>query len=101
VTVGVANARTSHSDAKTSIAVATITIHSFSYSVPAGVRHGAQVKVVNNDGVAHTVTSNAAGKFNVRVPAHSSRFFTAPKIAKNYGFHCTLHPSMKAVLHVT
>jgi plastocyanin len=101
VTVSVANARTSPSEhSRTAIATPTITIHSFAYTVPASVLHGHLVKVVNKDAVAHTVTSNRAGKFNVFVPAHSSRSFRAPATPMKYGFTCTIHPSMKGILKV-
>ena len=101
VSVGVANARTTHPDsAKTSIDIPTITIRAFAYTVPTTVQHGVLIKVVNQDGVPHTVTSNIAGKFHVRVPAHSSRNFRAPGTPGNYGFHCNLHAGMKAVLRV-
>ncbi len=50
--------------------------------------------------MAHTVTSNAAGKFNVNVPAHTTRSFHAPATAQKYGFHCTFHGGMKGVLKV-
>lgn len=101
VGLGVANAARSDHSVKPKLDTPTITISSFTFHVPAGVRHGTIVKVVNKDAVLHTVTSNTAGKFNVRVPAHSTRQFRAPATKGNYGFHCTPHPTMKAVLHVT
>jgi plastocyanin len=99
ISVSVATAGTTH-QAKAQIATPTITIQAFSYKVPASVLHGALVKVVNKDSVAHTVTSNRAGKFNVSVPAHSSRSFHAPGTPMKYGFHCTIHPQMTGVLKV-
>jgi len=101
LSVSVATARTAHHDAaKSAIATPTITIQAFSYTVPASVRHGALINVVNKDGVAHTVTSNRAGKFNVSVPAHSTRSFHAPGTPMKYGFHCTFHGGMAGVLKV-
>ena len=95
------NARPAHRESTpASITGGTITIHSFSYTVPASVLHGTLVKVVNKDAVTHTVTSNAAGKFNVSVPAHSTKSFRAPATPQKYGFHCTIHPSMKGILKV-
>jgi len=100
-TITVANARTSHHEQGTEqIAVPTITISSFTFTVPGSVRHGALIKVVNKDNVGHTVTSNIAGRFNVVVPARSSRTFHAPQKPHNYAFHCTPHPSMKGMLRV-
>jgi len=101
VSIGVANARTSQpAHASAAIATPTIYIHSFSFSVPTSVLHGVLVRVVNNDSVTHTVTSNKVGKFSVRVPGNSTRSFRAPSVPGQYGFHCNIHPSMKAVLKV-
>jgi plastocyanin len=100
-TLSVANAGSSRVEhAPASIDGGTITIRAFAYTVPTSVLHRTLVKVVNKDGVAHTVTSNIAGKFSVRVPAHSSRSFRAPAAPGRYGFHCAIHPSMKATLKV-
>jgi plastocyanin len=101
VTVGIANARTTHADhVGPAIDRPTITIHSFSYSVPASVQHGVLVNVVNKDSVHHTVTSNKAGAFSVAIPAHSTRSFRAPSTPQKYGFHCNFHSSMSGVLKV-
>jgi plastocyanin len=102
VTVGVANARQSHHpvSGRTAIATPTITIHSFTFSVPTSVLHGTRVRVVNQDAVTHTVTSNRTGKFNVSVPGGSTRFFRAPSTPTKYGFHCSIHPDMKGILKV-
>ena len=67
VGLGVANAARSDHSVKPKLDTPTITISSFTFHVPAGVRHGTIVKVVNKDAVLHTVTSNTAGKFNVQV----------------------------------
>lgn len=101
VMVGVANARSAHPEqSRTAITSPTITIRSFTYSVPTSVLHGVLVKVVNRDGVTHTVTSNRAGKFSVRIPPNSSRSFRAPSTPMKYGFHCNIHPSMMGILKV-
>lgn len=102
--VNAADAGTSHQathQVNAQIQTPTITISMFAYHTPASVAHGALIKVINKDAVAHTVTSNTAGKFNVKVPAHSSRTFHAPATKGAYGFHCTIHPSMKGTLHVS
>lgn len=102
VGLGVANAaRSGHPAVQPKLTVPTITISAFVFHSPASVRHGALIKVINKDGVAHTVTSNTAGKFNVKVPAHSTRSFHAPGTKGTYNFHCTIHPTMHGVLHVT
>jgi len=101
VGLGVANAaRSGHPAVQPKLTVPTITISSFTFHSPASVRHGALIKVINKDGVGHTVTSDTRGKFNVSVPAHSSRTFHAPGSKGTYRFHCTPHPTMHGVLHV-
>jgi plastocyanin len=98
-TAGTSHAQAAH-QAHSQIATPTITISMFAFHTPATVLHGALIHVVNKDSVAHTVTSNVAGKFNVSVPAHSTRSFHAPATKGTYGFKCTIHPSMKGTLHV-
>lgn len=78
---------------------ATITIDGFKYS-DATVPPGAQVTVINNDSARHTVTSDAAGAFNVEIAGKSQATFTAPNSAGSYAFHCTYHPSMHGTLTV-
>jgi len=102
VGIGVADAvhSSSPTKARQDLAVPTITISAFTFHSPASVKKGVQVKVINKDAVGHTVTSDAAGKFNVTVPAHSTRFFKAPSVAGTYKYHCNPHPSMHGVLKV-
>lgn len=100
VMVGVANARSAHPEQSRIATARTITIHSFTFSVPAGVPHGVLVKVVNRDSVTHTVTSNRAGKFNITIAGNSTKSFRAPAKPMKYGFHCNIHPTMTAVLKV-
>jgi plastocyanin len=101
VTLSVANAGSRDDHGRTAITNGTITIRAFAYTVPAGgVTHGTIVKVVNKDSVAHTVTSNIAGRFNVSVPAHTTKQFRAPRAPGRYGFHCTFHAGMKSTLKV-
>jgi plastocyanin len=101
VAVGVANASRSGTTApQHPAATPTITISMFAFSTPSSVPRKARIRVVNKDAVAHTVTSLVAGKFNVRIPPKSTRFFNAPAVAGNYKFHCTIHLTMTGVLHV-
>ena len=80
-------------------AAATITIDSFKFT-DVTVPPGAQVTVVNNDSAEHTVTSDAAGTFNVEVEGKRQVTFTAPTQPGTYPFHCTYHPSMHGTLTV-
>jgi plastocyanin len=77
----------------------TISIKGFAFHVLRTVARGHQVKVVNHDGTAHSVTRNGGG-FSVIVPAHSSRTFRAPAKAGDYRFHCMFHSSMHGTLKV-
>src|SRR4051794_8520545 len=75
-----------------------IKILSFTFTVPAHVRAGAKVKIVNKDGFLHSVTSDDGTSFNVDVPGSSAVVFTVPSTPGNYPFHCRIHPTMKATL---
>jgi plastocyanin len=77
----------------------TITIMSFAFTVPAKVRAGATIKVVNKDSFAHTVTADG-GAFDIAVPGSTTVKFKAPATKGKYAFHCSIHPSMQATLVV-
>jgi plastocyanin len=79
----------------------TITITNYMFSGPGKVlARGATVTVRNRDSVAHTVTSNKAHLFSVRVGPHKTVTFKVPKRAGRYGFHCGIHSFMKGTLTV-
>ena len=74
----------------------------------ASLERGGILTVVNNDNVAHTVTSEAVGTqgdpvFDLIVPAHATRTLTIPPAlgAGAYAFYCTFHPHMRGTLVVT
>jgi len=77
-----------------------ITISALSYGVALSVRPGTRVVVVNEDDVAHTVTSNRKGKFDAHVAAHGWVTFDAPSEPGNYGYYCIYHPAMLGTLIV-
>ena len=70
------------------------------------LEQGGTLTIANNDGVAHTVTSDALGTsgdplFNFYAPARTTRAFTLPPIAGGvYAFYCTFHPGMRGTLTV-
>jgi plastocyanin len=102
VGIGVANAAHSGSSTKVrhdNIATPTITISSFVYHTPASVKRGVLVNVVNKDAVKHTVT-NPGGRFNITVPAHSTRSFRAPRVVGSFKINCSFHPTMHGLLKV-
>jgi plastocyanin len=67
------------------------------------VSPGEVVKVVNHDGVTHTLTSTSRdGHFDSGdIPPGGSATFTAPRKPGRYAYDCTLHIFMKGVLTVT
>jgi plastocyanin len=70
------------------------------FGAPITVTGGAQVNVKNNDTVEHSVTSDAAGKFDMDVDGKEQGSFTAPTEPGEYAFHCNYHPSMHGTLIV-
>ena len=78
---------------------AVITIKDYEYDVPASVKAGESVMIKNEDTVAHTVTADDKGGFDVNVPANGTAMLKAPA-AGSYAFHCTYHSDMKATLKV-
>jgi len=93
-----AGSATSHSvDAK---GKPKIKILSFTFTVPAKVRAGATIKIVNKDSFLHSVTSDDGTSFNVDAPGSKTVTFKAPTTPGSYPFHCRIHPSMKGTLIV-
>jgi plastocyanin len=78
---------------------ATLTISGFAFS-DLTVRAGAQVTVMNQDPVAHTVTVHGTST-DVTVPAGGQVTFVAPGQPGSYPLTCDFHPSMHGTLHVT
>lgn len=80
---------------------AKIMIKDFKYSGASSVKPGTKITVTNGDSVAHTVTADSSGGFDVNVPPGKSATFTAPKSAGTYKFHCTYHSNMHGTLKVS
>ena len=81
-------------------ASATITIANMAFGEPLTLSPGAQIAVVNNDSVEHSVTSDTAGAFDVEVDGNEKKTLTAPSQPGDYPFHCKYHPNMKGTLTV-
>jgi plastocyanin len=81
-------------------AAATITIANMSFGQPVTVPPGAEVAIKNDDSAEHSVTSDAADKFDVEVEGKDEDTLTAPTEPGEYAFHCTYHPSMHGTLIV-
>jgi plastocyanin len=65
------------------------------------VKNGATVIWKNNDGIAHTVTSNDGTSFNSGTLVAGATFSYIAKTPGTFGYHCTIHSGMKATLIVT
>ena len=100
---GTATATASGSEATSapaSAGAATITITNMSFGQPITVPPGAQITIKNDDSAEHSVTSDAAGKFDVEIEGKEQGTLTAPTEPGEYAYHCTYHPSMHGTLTV-
>ena len=79
----------------------TITISTLTFSPgKLKVNAGQKIKIVNQDAVAHTVTSDDGTSFDVAVPAKTTVTFNAPATAGKYKYHCSIHTTMHGLLIV-
>lgn len=78
-----------------------VTIKDFAYSGPSSVPAGSKVTVMNEDSVAHTLTADSTGGFDVTIAPGKSATFTAPAKAGSYAYHCTYHANMHGTLKVS
>lgn len=78
----------------------TITISDYEYEVPDTVEPGAEITVRNEDDVAHTVTSDEEGLFDVSIDGGSEATLTVPEESGDYSFFCEPHPYMTSTLVV-
>lgn len=92
---------TSTTTAGTSAQGPHITIKNFGYSGDLTVKPGAKVTVVNEDSVAHTLTADSAGGFDVTIAPGKSATFKAPAKTGSYPYHCTYHANMHGTLKVS
>jgi len=65
------------------------------------VKTGTTVTWKNNDGIAHTVTSNDGTTFDSGTLAAGASFSFTANTAGTFAYHCTIHPGMTATLIVT
>jgi plastocyanin len=87
-------------NAPVSAGAATITIANMSFGDPITVPPGAQITIKNDDSAEHSVTSDAAGKFDVEIDGKEQKTLTVPTEPGDYAFHCKYHPSMHGTLTV-
>jgi plastocyanin len=77
----------------------TITITDFKFAPRTlKVRHGAQIKITNSDGVAHTLTADDGQSFDSGTVATGDSATIRVAEAGRFSYHCTIHPFMKGEL---
>ncbi|MBV1894196.1 MAG: cupredoxin domain-containing protein [Ilumatobacteraceae bacterium] len=80
---------------------ARIQIEGFAFTEAPSVDPGTQIVVSNDDGAAHTLTSDD-GLFDTGdISGGASASITAPQEAGTYSFVCLIHPSMTGELTVS
>ena len=72
----------------------------YKYSGTTKVKPGTTITVDNMDSVAHTITSDKGGAFDVKLPAGKKVVLTAPTTPGTYGYHCSYHSDMHGTLVV-
>ncbi len=78
-----------------------IVISNYAYTVPASVRPGQQITIVNKDDASHTVTADENNLFDVRISGGGGvETITAPMTPGTYPFHCKYHDNMHGTLTV-
>ncbi|WP_454790368.1 cupredoxin domain-containing protein [Mycolicibacterium lutetiense] len=77
-----------------------IAIEGMGFSALGPVAPGAQITIVNNDEVEHSVTSRTKGVFDVHVDGKGRATLTAPQEPGEYAFYCLYHPAMLGTLTV-
>lgn len=65
------------------------------------VKVGTKVTWTNNDGYAHTVTSNDGTSFDSGNLASGASFSYTPTKTGTFDYHCTIHSGMAGTLIVT
>ena len=83
-------------------ASSTIVIKNFSFSPDSiSVKPGVTITVENEDGVAHTLTSDSGAFSTGTLNGGSTTHFTAPTKPGSYPYRCTIHQFMTGTLVVT
>jgi len=78
---------------------ASITIEDFSFNGVSTVSVGTTVTATNQDGVAHTWTSDDGVWDSGRIASGESFEFTFDE-AGEYSYFCTIHPTMEGTITV-
>lgn len=79
----------------------TIDIYNMAFPASTSVKKGTIVKWLNQDGVAHTVTSDDGTSFSSGNLAAGATFSYTTTTVGTFNYHCNYHSNMKATLIVT
>lgn len=79
----------------------TINVYNMAFPSSTSVKKGTIVKWYNQDGVAHTVTSDDGTSFNSGNLAAGATFSYTANTAGTFNYHCNYHSNMTATLVVT
>lgn len=79
----------------------TINIYNMAFPASTTVKKGTTVKWYNQDGYAHTVTSDDGTSFSSGNLAASATFSYTANTAGTFPYHCNIHSGMKGTLIVT
>ncbi len=79
---------------------ATLNILSMTFPPSATVKLGTTIKWVNEDGFAHTVTSDDGTSFDSGNLAGGATFTYVASKAGSFPYHCNIHSSMTSTLIV-
>jgi len=76
-----------------------ITIQDFKFVIPAGLKAGATVTIINGDSAAHTFTDKG-GKFDVKLDGSGGKGTLTVPAAGTYSIICKIHSNMSGTLTV-
>jgi plastocyanin len=79
----------------------TINIYNMAFPASTSVKKGTIVKWFNQDGVAHTVTSDDGSSFSSGNLAANATFSYTASTVGTFNYHCNYHSTMTATLVVT
>ncbi len=79
----------------------TINIYNMAFPASTSVKKGTIVKWFNQDGFAHTVTSNDGTSFSSGNLAAGATFSYTATTTGTFTYHCTIHAGMTGILIVT
>jgi plastocyanin len=82
-------------------AATTISIYNMAFPASTSVKKGTIVKWHNQDGYAHTVTSNNGSTFNSGNLAAGATYSYTANTTGTFNYHCDYHSGMSGTLIVT